>query len=174
MAEPFVGQIIQVGFNFAPKGYATCDGQTIAIQQNTALFSLIGTTYGGNGSTTFQLPDLRGRTPLHWGQGPGLPLFPIGQSSGSESVTLAVTQMPAHSHLILAENGGNGTANPSGAFPATEISGQGLTAYSTTIDTTMAPSMIGNTGSNFPHNNLQPLLTINYCIALQGVFPSRN
>jgi microcystin-dependent protein len=171
MSEPFIGQIQAFGFNFAPRGWATCDGQIISIAQNTALFSLLGTTYGGNGQTTFALPDLRGRVSLHQGSGPGLSSYVMGQSSGTENVTLISTQMPAHNHLVTA----NGTAGskledvPSGNFlgPAE--------AYSTTTTgATLNPQSLGIAGGNQPHPNMQPYLTINWCIALQGIFPSRN
>jgi len=174
MAEPFIGQITPVGFNFAPRGYAFCSGQLQSIASNTALFSLLGTTYGGDGKVTFGLPDLRGRTPIHQGQGNGLPDYVMGEMSGVESVTLIQTEMPIHTHLVNADNAGTGIANPKGAYPAAEPSGQGITAFTATANTTMNVMMIGVTGSGVAHNNLQPLLTVNYIIALEGIFPARN
>lgn len=174
MAEPFIGQICPVGFNFAPRGFAFCNGQLQAIASNTALFSLLGTTYGGDGKQTFGLPDLRGRTPLHQGQGPGLPDYVIGEASGEETVTLISTEMPIHNHLVNADNAGTGIADPKGAFPAAEPSGQGITAFTSTANATMNVMMVGITGASVAHNNLQPFLTVNYIIALEGIFPARN
>lgn len=175
MAEPFIGQIIHVGFNFAPRGYATCDGQTLSIAQNTALFSLLGTTYGGDGRVTFALPDLRGRTPLHQGQGPGLPNYVMGQASGEENHTLISSEMPQHNHLV---NAVGNTTSPNGS-PVSHLFGMDssevASPYAATSDgTIMNAQMITPTGGGLPHNNLQPLLTICYCIALEGIFPSRN
>lgn len=174
MAEPFIGQITPVGFNFAPRGFAFCNGQLQSISSNTALFSLLGTTYGGDGKVTYALPDLRGRTPIHQGQGPGLPEVVMGEMSGEESVTLISTEMPMHSHLVNADNAGTGVASPTGAFPAAEPSGQAITAFTPTANTTMNIQMIGIAGGSIAHNNLQPLLTVNYIIALEGIFPARN
>jgi microcystin-dependent protein len=168
VSDPFIGEIKIVGFNFAPRGWAFCNGQILSIAQNTALFSLLGTTYGGNGQTTFALPDLRGRVPIHPGQGPGLSNYTQGQLAGSETVTLLSTQMPAHTHTVNASTQSDITGNPTSNFPA------GGASYDTTANTTMDPAMIGNSGGNQPHSNLQPYLAINFCIALEGIFPSRN
>lgn len=171
MSEPFIGQIVGFGGNFAPRGWAFCNGQLLSIAQSTALFSILGTTYGGNGQTTFGLPDLRGRVPVHWGQGPGLSPYTLGQVSGTETVTLISTQMPVHNHALLASNEDAGAKNPTGQVLATTTT----SAYvATPIDTTMNPASIGAAGGSQPHNNLQPYLAISFIIALEGFFPSRN
>jgi microcystin-dependent protein len=167
MSTPFLGMIATFGFNFAPRGWAMCNGQILAIAQNTALFSLLGTTYGGNGQTTFALPDLRSRVPTHMGQGPGLSSYALGQTGGSESTTLTVNQMPAHTHTVEAASTFT-SKNPSNRYPA------GGGAYGDTGDTAMNTTVVGTTGGSQPHENLQPYLTLNTCIALQGIFPSRN
>jgi microcystin-dependent protein len=171
VTEPFLGQIILVPYNFAPRGYAFCQGQILSIAQNTALFSLLGTTYGGNGQTTFALPDLRGRHAVSQGQGPGLSFYTLGEQGGVESVTLISQQMPQHNHLVSTNNQGANTGRPSGAFP-----GQTSTnIYAPSSDgSTFNPQAISLTGGNQPHENRDPYLALNYCIALQGIFPSRN
>ena len=170
--DPWIGEIALVAFNFPPVGWATCDGQLLSIAQNTALFSLLGTTYGGNGQTTFALPDLRGRVPIHMGQGPGLTPYTIGEVAGTETVTLLSSQMPAHSHVVSASTL-NGTSDvPTGAFPAKNAAG--VPSYVAAANANMAGSMIGPTGGNQPHDNRQPFLTMNYIIALQGIVPSRS
>lgn len=169
MSEPFLGMIIIVPYNFAPRGWAFCSGQILPIAQNTALFSLLGTTFGGNGQTTFALPDMRSRVPIHAGQGPGLSNYDLGQASGTESVTLTVNELAAHNHMVQATNEGATTGKPAGKFLA------GFTGYTSPSDgTLMAPTMITNTGGSQPHANIQPYLTLNFCIALEGIFPSRN
>lgn len=177
MAEPFLGQIIVVGFNFAPRGYATCDGQIMSIAQNTALFSLLGTTFGGDGQVTFGLPDLRGRVSIHQGQGPGLTPRTMGEVSGQESVTLLSTQMPQHSHLMSASTTAT-TANPAGGVPAApfvDASGDAVKAYAATSSgASLSAAAVGTAGGNQPHANMQPYLTVNYSIALEGIYPSRN
>jgi microcystin-dependent protein len=193
MADPFLGMIILVPYNFAPRGWAFCNGQILSIAQNTALFSLLGTTYGGNGTTTFALPDLRGRVPVSSGQGPGLTNYTLGELTGVESVTLIQTQMPAHTHTIglgtlaAAANVRNAAANsrtPVGALPAIEAAGVTAT-YSTDGGAPVVSLGSGSValsgtptasvaGSSQPVQILQPLLTLNYCIALEGIFPSRN
>jgi microcystin-dependent protein len=173
MSEPYLGMIIIVPYNFSPRGWAFCNGQILPIAQNTALFSLLGTTFGGNGQTTFALPDLRGRVSNSSGQGPGLSSYDLGQVGGTESTTLTVNQMPTHNHIVNA-TGGDGTASkPEGKFLAN--SGSSL-IYSDTISdpVTLAVTSISNTGGNQPFGILQPYLTLNYCIALEGIFPSRN
>lgn len=171
--EPFLGQIILVGFNFAPQGYATCDGQLLSIAQNTALFSLLGTTYGGNGQTTFALPDLRGRTPIHQGQGPGLSNRAIGESSGTEATTLITSNLPAHTHTLNAVSEVGTVGAPAGAFlAATGSFDPEYRPSGTTVQ--LAPQSVGITGGSQPVNNMQPYLVLNYAIALEGIFPSRN
>ncbi len=170
MAEPFIGEIRIVGFTFPPTGWATCDGQLLPISQNTALFSLLGTTYGGDGQQTFALPDLRGRVPIHHGQGPGLSDYVQGQSGGEESHTLTSQELAAHSHLINA-NAADHTSNRPG--------GRALArggAYDDAPDghTQLHPQTVASAGGNQPHNNLQPYLVLNFIIALQGIYPSRN
>jgi microcystin-dependent protein len=175
MADPFVAEIRIFPFNFAPKGWAWCDGQLLPLSQNTALFSLLGTTYGGNGKSNFALPDLQGRAPMHPGQGPGLSLHDLGETGGSETVTLLESEIPAHAHGIFASTNAadeEGTKQPAGGMPgAQQGSNQLYTALSSAVsfnDQALAPA-----GGDAPHNNLQPFLTFYFCIALQGVFPPR-
>jgi len=168
--EPFLGQLMLVPYNFAPQGWAFCNGQIMSIAQNSALFSLLGTTYGGNGQTTFALPDLRGRVAVSSGQGPGLQNYSLGEVAGSESVTLISTQMPAHTHLVGASTG-SAQATPDNAFPGSDTSTQ---IYDLAASTTMNPQMIQPAGGSQPHENRQPYLVLNYIIALQGVYPSRS
>lgn len=181
--EPFIGEIKIFGFNFAPQSYQLCMGQILSIAQNTALFSLMGTTYGGNGQTTFALPDLRGRMPIGQGQGPGLPNYTMGQLSGTTNVTLLTSNIPAHVHTLnsmqvkikaatnLAEE-----QNPNGNFPAVTA----IDSYSpvSTANVFMGGTQVSGTtditGSNVPVNIQNPYLTINYSIAIYGIFPSRN
>jgi microcystin-dependent protein len=173
MADPFVAEIRIFPFNFAPKGWAWCDGQLLPLSQNTALFSLLGTTYGGNGKSNFALPDLQGRAPMHPGQGPGLSLHDLGETGGAESVTLLESEIPAHSHGLVAQSapadtnipGGDSIARVIGASPYRPVAGAALTPMSSQA---LAPA-----GGDQPHNNLQPYLTFYFCIALQGVFPPR-
>jgi microcystin-dependent protein len=175
MSEPFLGQICTFGFNFAPRNWATCDGQLLSIAQNTALFSLLGTTYGGNGQVTFALPDLRGRAPLHQGNGPGLTPRVMGEESGSENVTLLITEMPMHNHLVSAnstDSNPNAAKSPAGNFPGYNDAGP---LWATTSNSQlMNPQMVGLAGGSQPHNNMEPYLVINYCICMAGIFPSRN
>jgi microcystin-dependent protein len=174
MAEPFLGEIRMMGFSFNPRGWALCNGQLMSISQNTALFALLGTTYGGDGISTFALPDLQGRVAIHQGQGTGLPSYTIGERAGETTHTLITTEMPMHNHLVAAANVADATS-PASAFPGSDTRGTPLTVYNSTTDgTTMSPSMVGIAGGSQPHNNMQPYLTINYCIALEGIFPSRN
>jgi microcystin-dependent protein len=168
MATPFLGQISLFGFNFAPRGWGRCDGQILPIAQNTALFSLLGTNYGGNGQTTFALPDLRGRVAIHQGQGPGLTNRDMGEVGGQETHTLIVTEIAAHSHLIACSNQDANDSNPVNAFPAAGG------AYQTASNATMNTGMGQLAGGSQPHNNMQPFLVVNFCIALEGIFPSRN
>jgi microcystin-dependent protein len=176
MSQPFIGEIRLFGGNFAPRNWAFCNGQLLSIAQNTALFSLLGTTYGGNGQTTFALPDLRGRVPLHSGQGPGLSPRTLGESSGTETVTLLASQMPAHNHGLAGFAGEGGSSSPENSFIAEPVDGSGnvLPAFSGIGNTSLNPASIGAAGGSQPHNNIQPYLCVNFIIALQGIFPSRN
>ena len=192
--DPFIGQIIMFVGNFAPRGWALCEGQLLPIAQYTALFSLIGTIYGGDGRTTFALPDLRGRVPVSQGRGPGLSDYNIGSRGGTEQVTLSITQIPSHNHLIA--GGGDGAKLSTeravrktpiaGDIPAVTTTKSGLAdvevksfgpenANSVNAGTASSGGgTIGNTGGNMGHTNVQPFLTVSYIIALQGIFPSRN
>jgi microcystin-dependent protein len=172
MADPFVAEIRIFAGNFAPNGWAKCNGQILPLSQNTALFSLLGTIYGGNGQSTFALPNLQGRSPMHQGQGPGLSVRDLGEEGGSETVTLLASETPSHSHNLVAINDfgdiniptGNGFARSTGA--AVYAASGPVAAMST--------QAIAPVGSGLPHNNRQPLLTMNFIIALQGVFPPRS
>jgi microcystin-dependent protein len=172
MADPFVAEIRIFPFNFAPKGWAWCDGQLLPLSQNTALFSLLGTTYGGNGKSNFALPDLQGRAPMHPGQGPGLSLHDLGETGGSETVSLLESEIPSHSHALTAWSQDPADRfNPTGSSPSRSNNGQAWSAAANL--TSMSPSAIAPAGGDQPHNNLQPYLTFYFCIALQGVFPPR-
>lgn len=178
MSEPFLGQITIFGFNFAPRGWAMCSGQILPIAQNTALFSLLGTTYGGNGQTTFALPDLRSRVPLHFGQGPGLSSYDLGQQAGTESNTLTVNNMPSHQHTYQPQGASSNPGTETSAvgnFPAKNAD---AAMYEATADSFLGanpnPLVTGISGGNQPFSILQPYLALNFCIALEGIFPSRN
>lgn len=173
MADPFVAEIRIFPFNFAPRGWAWCDGQLMPLSQNTALFSLLGTTYGGNGKSNFALPDLQGRAPMHQGQGPGLSLHDLGETGGSETVTLLESEIPAHSHACRAV--GADPADLQGPSPVRAIarSANGFAYITGPANVSMAPEILPPAGGDQPHNNLQPYLTFYFCIALQGVFPSQ-
>jgi microcystin-dependent protein len=164
MTEPFIAEIKMFGGSFAPRGYALCNGQLLSIAQNTALFSLLGTTYGGNGTTTFGLPNLQGRVPMHPGQGPGLTPRSLGESGGVESVTLSTQELPAHFHSAVTDS----------AATSNRPAGHVLARGGSYADTGNALPAGGSVGGNQPHNNMQPFLTVNFIIALEGVFPSRN
>jgi microcystin-dependent protein len=172
MSEPFLAEIRVLPYNFAPRGWASCDGQLLPISQNTALFALLGTTYGGNGQTTFALPDLRARMALHAGQGPGLSNRDLGETVGQAAVALASTEMPAHDHGLA--GGASGlTASPANAAMAPPANGASV--YHLPGPTAaMAAESIGASGSGVPHENRQPYLGLTFCIAMQGIFPSRN
>lgn len=174
MANQYVGEIRMFAGNFAITGWAECNGQLLPIAQNTALFSIIGTFYGGNGVQTFALPDLRGRVPIHQGQGLGLSTYVIGEQGGSENITLLQTEIPAHNHLVNGVGSGGTQASPVNGYPAIESTGTAFN-YSTAAPTgQMSPATIVNTGGSQPHSNIQPYLSITFLIALQGIFPSRN
>ena len=171
MSSPFLGEIRMFGFNFQPRGWALCNGQLLAISQNTALFSLLGTQYGGDGVTTFALPDLRSRVPLHMGQGPGLSSYGIGEQTGVESVALNADQLPRHNHSVMATRNAASKIWADANLPARTTAN----SYAPTSDgSTMNPAMITNAGSSAPFGVVQPVLALNFCIALQGIFPSRN
>jgi microcystin-dependent protein len=170
--DPFLGQIAFVGFNFAPVGWAECNGQLLPIAQNAALFSLLGTQYGGNGTTNFALPDMRGRVVVHSGQGPQLSNYNQGQIGGTESVTLTQGEMPTHTHLVNAVTAEGNDASPTGNLPANTKTLD--KEYSTAVaNTTMKSTMLNPTGGSLPHENRPPYLALKCIIALQGIFPSR-
>jgi microcystin-dependent protein len=183
MTDQFLAEIRIFPFNFAPTGWAVCDGQLMPISQNTALFSLLGTYYGGDGKSTFALPDMQGNAPMHIGgnqPGPGLSLHDLGENSGSETVTLLQSETPAHIHSIQggdpADFADIGTPDPPGGVDPVLGKSQNALAYQTNTSTnlvTLAPQALTPAGSDFPHNNMQRYLTLNFCIALQGAFPAR-
>lgn len=169
MSTPYIGEIRVFGGNFAPVGWAFCDGRLLAIAENDVLFNLIGTTYGGDGASTFALPDLRGRVPLHVGQGNGLSLRVLGQQGGVEAVALQPSQLPQHSHLAQADGASGVQATPQNAIWAASTLNQ---FSSNPPNTQMNPAAIGNSGGNVPHENMLPFLTLNFIIALEGIFPT--
>ncbi|MBM0126530.1 phage tail protein [Pimelobacter simplex] len=172
MADPFVAEIRIFPFNFAPTGWAFCDGQLMPISQNTALFSLLGTMYGGDGKSTFALPNLQGAAPLGQGQGPGLTERFVGEASGTRTVTLLESEIPAHTHTLRADTADladTSTPNPNASFALSS----GGTLYQASSNGHLAFSALSVAGGSLPHNNMQPYLTFNFCIALQGVFPAR-
>ncbi len=171
MSEVFIGQVMISGFNFAPRGFAQCNGQLLPIAQNQALFSLLGTQYGGNGITNFALPDLRGRTPIFFGNAMG-ESFVIGQTGGVENVTLLPSQMPQHTHTLQATTATGTTRIPKGNALASSASTAIYAAAQSTVS--LSQQSISQTGNTLPHANIQPYATLNFCIALQGIFPSRN
>ncbi len=165
MSEPFLSEIKMVSFNFPPKGWAFCNGQTMPINQNQALFSLLGTTYGGNGMTTFALPNLQGKVPVHMGSG-----FALGQTGGEASHTLSIAEMPQHPHVFQGTT--NNADNPAVTGNLMATSANLYTAANNL--TTLDPSTVGNAGGSQPHENMQPYLAVSFCIALQGIFPTQN
>ena len=178
MSSPFVAEIRCFACNFAPTGWAFCNGQLLPISQNTALFSLLGTFYGGDGKSTFALPNLQGSVAIGAGQGPGLSLYDLGQQGGSDFVTLLQSEMPLHNHVVQSSAGGGGVSTASGNGPGKSVTG-GSTAVNIYIDTPAPnvqfnPLAVAIQGSSLPHNNDMPSLTLNFCIALQGVFPPRS
>lgn len=173
MSNPFLAEIRIFPFNFAPKGWAFCDGQILPLSQNTALFSLLGTTYGGDGKSNFALPNLQGSAPMHPGQGPGLSLHDLGETGGSDTVTLLESEIPSHSHSLMASalNANLNAPNPNNSIART--SPQQLYMPTAPPLVSLADQTIAPAGGDQPHNNLMPYLTLNFCIALQGVFPPR-
>lgn len=167
MADPFVGEIRSFGFTFAPRNWAYCNGTLVSIASNTLLFSVIGTTYGGDGNTTFALPDLRGRAAIHRGRGPGLSLYNMGQAGGSQTVALTTDAMPSHNHNMLATNDHNQNT------PDNHLLGQRPIYNAGDPSTTLHPAAIGHTGSGTSHDNQQPYQVLNFCIAMTGAFPQR-
>ncbi|HEX7678190.1 MAG TPA: tail fiber protein [Thermoanaerobaculia bacterium] len=170
--DPFVAEIRIFPFNFAPKGWAWCDGQILPLSQNTALFSLLGTTYGGDGKSNFALPDLQGNAPMHPGQGPGLSLHDLGETGGSETVSLLESEIPSHSHQLRADVldiADTNVVSPTASFALSS----GGTLYQAAQNATMSDNTIAPAGGDQPHNNMQPYLTLYFNIALQGVFPPR-
>lgn len=174
MADPFVAEIRIFPFNFAPKGWAFCDGQLLPLSQNTALFSLLGTTYGGNGKSNFALPNMQGNAPMHPGQGPGLSLHDLGETGGSQTVSLLLSEIPFHPHTMRASSDAADNFVAVGNMLAKPV-GRGNNLYSQTTTPLAALNDLALTpaGGDLPHNNMQPYLTLNFCIALQGVFPPR-
>jgi microcystin-dependent protein len=171
--DPFVAEIRIFPFNFAPKGWAWCDGQILPLSQNTALFSLLGTTYGGDGKSNFALPDLQGCAPMHPGQGPGLSLHDLGETGGSETVSLLESEIPAHTHTLRGDANVSETPDPAGNSLGRGSSVNAYQTDSTNNLVSMAPEALVPAGGDQPHNNLQPYLTVFFCIALQGVYPPR-
>jgi microcystin-dependent protein len=172
--DPFLGEIRLFAGTFAPAGWNFCDGTVLPISTNDALYALIGTTFGGDGQTTFAVPDLRSRVPIHQGQGAGLPAYTIGETGGTESVTLVVTQTPAHNHLFNAQPITGTVDDPTGAFVSIPADTTCLIYRSATAAVALAAGTIGSAGGSQPHENRQPFVAINYIIALAGIFPSQN
>ena len=172
MSEPFVGEIRMFAGNFAPRGWAFCDGQLLAVSQNDALFSLFGTIYGGDGRTTFGLPDMRGRIPIHAGSGPGLSPRSLGSKAGEENVTLITNQLPSHTHTMQASLDPGSETNPSGNLTASDLA---VDAYFSNPPSTagLASDAITSVGGSRPHTNLQPFICVNFIVALVGIYPSR-
>jgi microcystin-dependent protein len=180
MSSPFLAEVTMFGFNFPPKGWAFCNGQLLSISQNTALFSLLGTFYGGDGKSTFGLPNIEGMAVVGQGQSPGTSQYFVGETTGSETVTLLTTEMPSHNHSFAATSTAGTVLSSAGNQLAQAFSGGKQASYTgnylnaTAPNVTMSPQCTTVTGSSFPHNNMQPYLTLNFCIALQGVFPPRS
>jgi microcystin-dependent protein len=174
MSEPFIAEIRMVGFTFAPDGWALCNGQILSIASNTALFSLLGTNFGGNGTSTFGLPKLQGQVPIGQGSGPGLNPIEVGESMGLNGITLNANELPSHTHTLVAAGNPPTTHSPSGTALATQLRSAAPIYTGTAPNVTMAPQAIAITGANTPYSNLQPYLVVNFVIALQGIFPARN
>jgi len=173
MTSPFVAEIRIFGFNFAPKGWASCDGQLLPISQNTALFSLLGTTYGGDGKSNFALPNMQGNAPMHPGQGPGLSLHDLGETGGSETVSLLESEIPSHTHVWTVDPNVAETPDPSANSLARASSVNTFQTVTNQGLVTLNDSAVAPAGGDQPHNNLQPYLTLNFCIAMQGIYPPR-
>jgi|SRR5688572_13870455 len=174
MSDQFVAEIRIVGFNFPPTGWAFCSGQLMPISQNTALFSLLGTTYGGDGKSTFALPDLEGAAPMQPGQGQGLSLRDLGEQGGTETVTLLVSELPVHTHGLRGTTTAATQTDPANAvWAASSVGRTPPPLYSNSQNVTMAPNALNVSGGSLPHNNMHPFLTLNFIIALQGIFPQR-
>lgn len=174
MSDPFLAEVRMVGFNFAPRGWSFCNGQLLPIAQNTALFSLLGTTYGGNGQTTFALPNLQGMVPMFWGQGPGLSSHDLGETAGTETVTLSQNELPAHTHPVTAANVPGAVKAPSPDVGLDRTSGGNIYL---TPPANLVPMAANNPAANVgdqPHNNMMPYTVLNFIIALQGIYPSRS
>ncbi|MBK8069330.1 MAG: phage tail protein [Rhodanobacteraceae bacterium] len=171
MSSPFVAEIRIVGFNFAPRGWAFCDGQLLPLSQNTALFSLLGTNYGGNGKSNFALPSFQGSAPVHHGQGPGLSDYFIGEAGGAETVSLLASEIPGHTHSLQASANPGSSNNPAGNLYAVPRSGSAYAPSSSLV--AMSPDALAPAGGDQPHNNMPPYLVLNFIIAMQGVFPQR-
>ena len=167
--DPFLSELRIMSFNFPPKGWAFCNGQLLPINQNQALFSLLGTTYGGDGRTTFGLPDLRGRVPIHVGSG-----YTLGERDGEQAHTLVISEMPAHTHQAQGNSAAADTSDPTNGFLAQPSAAGGSVYSNGNPSVAMSPAAIGTAGGSQPHQNLQPYLALNFCIALQGIFPSQN
>ena len=179
MASPYVGEIRCFGFNFAPQGWAFCNGQLVPISENDALFAILGTTYGGDGVVTFGLPNLQGRIPMHWGNGPGGFNTAIGEVQGAPTVTLTTNQISVHTHTIIAMGVPSGgiverTATPDETTFLADSTPDALWNKTPTVNAPFSPNTIGPTGGSQPHENTQPFLVLNFCIALFGIFPTRN
>lgn len=177
MSDQYIGEIRIFAGDFAPAGWALCNGQLLPISQNAALFSILGVSFGGNGQTTFALPDLRSRVPVHQGQGLNLSPYSVGQQVGAEQIALLPNQMPAHTHTVSASGSNGSVPTASGNFPATAAPSRGQSGapdiYGTTASATMNPAMIASAGNGLPHANIQPSLCLTFIIALQGIYPSR-
>ena len=171
-SDPYIGTIMLFGGNFAPLGWAQCNGQLLPISQYDALFSLIGTTYGGDGQSTFALPDLRSRVPIHQGQGAGLSNYSLGENGGLEAVTLLSNQLPAHSHPAMGNSGAGTSTDPTGGVWASGPTSTYIAGAS--ANTNMNPTSISGSGGGQPHDNMLPFLTLNFCIALEGIWPSQS
>lgn len=172
MADPFVAEIRIFPFNFPPKGWAFCDGQLLPLSQNTALFSLLGTTYGGNGKSNFALPDMQGNAPMHPGQGPGLSLHDLGEIGGSETVTLLESEIPSHSHGMMAATTAANSKSPAGNVLSRATANVYMPPAGNPL-VSMSPNALAPAGGDQSHNNMMPYITLNFCIALQGIFPPR-
>ena len=174
MSEPYIGEIKMFAGNFAPRGYALCNGQLLSIAQNTALFAILGTTYGGDGRVTFGLPNLQSRVPMHWGNGPGLSQHFIGEMSGTNTVTILNSNMPTHTHTLGCNTASSSTSPENATFSGNARLGQSYASAPSGAAIPMNIQAVGLTGGNQPHNNLQPYLGLTFIIALQGIFPPRN